>query len=162
MAQAVREALDEVAEEDVEFRRGVDRDGNAPEALLEALAERLAPDLVSRRLRRSFVEGRRPIRGDAFDQVRALAELDVETPLERRETVIFDLEVDEEQATLSFEGRRRSTCRRGSAPELEFVPRPRGRSGSPTCPGGSTTQDASCWAAGSCARAPPDQPGLTT
>ena len=71
-------------------------------------------------MRRSFVRTRRPVREDAFDQVRALAELDVETPLERRDTVIFDLAVDDELATLSFEGRDLRLPARVGA-ELEFV-----------------------------------------
>jgi hypothetical protein len=117
---AVREALDEVADEDVTFRRGVDGDAVAPDGLLEALAERLAPDLVSRRRRRSLVEGRRPIRVDAFDQLRALEELDLDTPLVRRETVIADLEVADDSARLSFEGHALNFPAR-IAPEIEFV-----------------------------------------
>jgi JmjC domain len=117
---AVREALDEVADEDVTFRRGVDGDAVAPDGLLEALAERLAPDLVSRRRRRSLVEGRRPIRVDAFDQLSALEELDLDTPLVRRETVIADLEVADDSARLSFEGHALNFPAR-IAPEIEFV-----------------------------------------
>ena len=101
---AVREALDEAAREDVEFRRGIPPDGEAPEGLLELLAARLTPEAVSARRRRSFVETRRPVRDDAFDQLRALDDLDLETLLERRGTVIADLSVDDE-ARLSFEGR---------------------------------------------------------
>jgi hypothetical protein len=101
---AVREALDEAAREEVELRRGVPPDGEAPEGLLELLASRLTPEAVSARRRRSFVESRRPVRDDAFDQLRALGDLDVETPLERRRTVIADLSLDDE-ARLSFEGR---------------------------------------------------------
>jgi Cupin superfamily protein len=101
---AVREALDEAAREDVEFRRGVSPDGEAPEGLLELLASRLTPEAVSGRRRRSFVETRRPVRDDAFDQLRALDDLDLETPLERRATVLADLSVDDE-ARLLFEGR---------------------------------------------------------
>ena len=102
---AVREALDEAAREEVELRRGVPPDGRSPDGLLDALAARLAPDAVSRRRRRSFVESRRPIRDDAFDQLRALDELDVDTALERRRTVIADLSEAEDGLRLSFEGR---------------------------------------------------------
>ena len=102
---AVRAALDEAAEDEVAFRRGVDADAVAPDGLLEALAARLTPEAVSRRQRRSFVDGRRPIRGDAFEQLRALDDLDLDTPVARRETVIVDLDVDEDEARLSFEGR---------------------------------------------------------
>jgi hypothetical protein len=119
-AQALHDAIDEAAKEEVDLRRGVRPDGSAPEGLLELLAARLAPDAVASRMRRSFVRKRRPVREDAFDQVRALAELDVETPLERRDTVIFDLAVDDEQATLSFEGRDLRLPARVGA-ELEFV-----------------------------------------
>lgn len=105
---AMREALDEAAREEVELRRGVALDGEAPEGLLEALAARLTPEAVSTRRRRSFVESRRPIRDDAFDQLRALEELDLDTLLERRRTVIAHLSVDEDAARLVFEGRELS------------------------------------------------------
>ncbi len=117
---ALQAALKETAREEVELRRGVPADGEAPDGLLELLARRLTPEAVSSRGRRSFVRSRRPVREDAFDQVRGLEELDVETPLERRETVIFDLVVGEEAATLSFEGRDlRLPARIGT--ELEFL-----------------------------------------
>ena len=103
---AVREALDEAAREDVGLRRGVPADGRSPDGLLDALAARLAPDAVSSRRRRSFVKTRRPLRDDAFDQLRALAELDLDTPLERRRTVIVDLSEVDDGLRLSFEGRK--------------------------------------------------------
>jgi ribosomal protein L16 Arg81 hydroxylase len=102
---AVREALEDAAREEVELRRGVPADGRSPEGLLEALAARLAPDAVSRRRRRSFVKTRRPLRDDLFDQLRALEDLDLDTPLERRRTVIADLSEAEDGLRLSFEGR---------------------------------------------------------
>jgi hypothetical protein len=102
---AVREALDEAAREQVELRRGVAVDGRSPEGLLEALASRLVPDAVTSRRRRSFVKTRRPLRHDAFDQLRALDDLDLDTPLERRRTVITDLSEAEDELRLSFEGR---------------------------------------------------------
>lgn len=117
---AMRAALDEAAQEHVELRRGVSADGQAPDGLLELLASRLTPGAVSARRRRSFVESRRSIREDAFDQVRALADLDLETPLERRRTVIADLAVDDRAATLSFEGRELSFPARVAA-ELEYL-----------------------------------------
>lgn len=117
---ALHAALDETAEEEFDLRRGVPADGASSERLLELLAARLSPSAVSSRLRRKFVRTRRPVREDAFDQVRGVAELGVETPLERRETVIFDLVADEQEATLSFEGRElRFPVRIGA--ELEFV-----------------------------------------
>jgi hypothetical protein len=117
---AVRAAVDEAAEDDVLFRRGVGADGAAPEGLVEALAERLTPEAVARRQRRSFVEGRRTIRGDVFDQLRALEDLDSGTALERRETVIADLDVDDREARLSFEGQKLSLPARVAA-ELEYL-----------------------------------------
>jgi ribosomal protein L16 Arg81 hydroxylase len=102
---AAREALDEAAREQVELRRGVPADGRPPEGLLDALEARLAPAVVSSRRRRSFVQTRRPIRADAFDQLRALDRLDLQTPVERRRTVIADLSAAEDELRLSFEGR---------------------------------------------------------
>jgi hypothetical protein len=117
---AVRDALDEAAREEVELRRGVPADGEAPQGLLELLASRLTPEAVAARRRRSFVETRRPLRDDAFDQLRALDELDVCTTLERRGTVIADISVDGTEATLSFEGRALSFPARIAA-ELRFL-----------------------------------------
>jgi ribosomal protein L16 Arg81 hydroxylase len=117
---AIRAAVDEAAKEDVVFRRGVREDGAAPDGLFEALAARLTPEAVARRQRRAFVEGRRPIRGDAFEQLRALEDLDSETELERRETVIAELDVDETEARLSFEGRTLRLPSRVAA-ELEYL-----------------------------------------
>jgi bifunctional lysine-specific demethylase and histidyl-hydroxylase NO66 len=117
---AVRAALDEAAEDEVAFRRGVDADAVAPDGLFEALAARLTPEAVSGRQRRSFVEGRRPIRGDAFEQLRALDDLDLDTPVARRETVIADLDVDESEARLSFEGRTLRLPTRVAA-ELDYL-----------------------------------------
>ena len=117
---AIRTALDEAAREDVTFRRGVDSEGVAPDGLFEALAARLAPEAVSRRQRQSFVEDRRPIRTDAFDQLRAVERLDSETELERRTTVVADLELDDGEARLSFEGRTLCLPARVAA-ELEYL-----------------------------------------
>ena len=117
---AVQGALKEAAEQEVDLRRGVSSDEEAPDRLLELVAARLAPEAVSSRMRRKFVRTRRPVREDAFDQVRGLEELDVETPLVRRETVIFDLVVDDREVTLSFEGRDVRFPARIDA-ELEFM-----------------------------------------
>ncbi len=117
---ALLAAVKEAAKEEVDLRRGVPADGQAPAGLVELVAARLAPEAVSSRMRHSFVSSRRPVREDAFDQVRGLAELEVETLLERRETVIFDLSVDADKATLSFEGRDLRLPARIEA-ELEFL-----------------------------------------
>ena len=117
---AVRAAVDEAAEDDVLFRRGVGADGAAPEGLAEALVARLTPEAVARRQRRSFIKSRRTIRVDVFDQLRALENLDSGSELERRETVIADLDVDDREARLSFEGQKLSLPARVAA-ELAYV-----------------------------------------
>jgi hypothetical protein len=117
---ALQAAVKEAAKEEVDLRRGVPADGEAPDGLLELVAARLSPEAVSSRTRRSFVQSRRAVREDAFDQVRALDELDVASQLERRETVIFDLTLDEREATMSFEGRELRFPARIVA-ELEFL-----------------------------------------
>ncbi len=75
------------------------------DGLADAFAGGLDAELVARRRRRRFVNTRRPIREDGLTQVRALATLGPETLLERRETVIADLEESEEGFALAFEGK---------------------------------------------------------
>jgi lysine-specific demethylase/histidyl-hydroxylase NO66 len=99
-ADALRAALDE-SEEDIELRRSVPEDGTLEADLLERLADRLGAEDVARRARARFVNSRRPILDGQLEEVRALESLTVETPLERRDTVIADLE----GTTLSFEGK---------------------------------------------------------
>ena len=99
---AARDAL-VTLEDEPAFRGDVvhgDRNG-----LAELLAERLDPELVERRRRRRFVQSRRPIREDGLSQLRALEQLDGTTALERRETVIADLDEDGEGLVLVFEGK---------------------------------------------------------
>ena len=90
-------------ERDAGLRRGID--GDEAEALVEGLRAQLAPEDVERRQRRRFLDTRRPIREDGLTQLRALERLDVETPVERRSTVIADLEEDGDGVGLVFEGR---------------------------------------------------------
>ena len=116
----IRDALDEAAKEELMLRRGVPEDGRAPDGLLDALASRLTPAAVSRRRRRKHVSERRAIRPDAFDQLRALESLALETPLERRDTVIADLAVEGDEARVAFEGRELVLPAR-VAGELSFV-----------------------------------------
>ncbi|MBW3652263.1 MAG: cupin domain-containing protein [Actinobacteria bacterium] len=103
---AVRAALGECAG-DVEFRRALDTTGELPGELVERLAGRLRPDDVARAARRRFVDGRRPILDGQLSQLRALQRLGLETQLERRPTVIADLEQRPGGAVgLRFEGKQ--------------------------------------------------------
>ena len=108
---ALRAALESCAD-DVEFRRTASPDGTLPDHLIERLAGRLAPEEVARRVRRRFVASRRPILHDQLAQVRSLEALTVDSLLERRPTVIFELERKGETTTLLFEGK-----------ELRFPPK---------------------------------------
>jgi ribosomal protein L16 Arg81 hydroxylase len=73
-------------------------------------------DTVRRRARERFVRSRRPILDGQLSELRALDEITVETELERRDTVIADLN----QMMLLFEGRELSFPERLAA-ELEFL-----------------------------------------
>jgi bifunctional lysine-specific demethylase and histidyl-hydroxylase NO66 len=97
---AIGAALDD-CEGDVELRRSVPADGEAEDDPLARLAARLTPEQVARRARARFVNGRRPILDGQLEEVRALDSLTGETLLERRDTVIADLD----GTTLSFEGK---------------------------------------------------------
>jgi len=102
---AVRAALAE-CEEELPFRRGVADGANGADELVERLRDRLGPEDVERRRRRRFLHGRRPIREDALSQLRALERLDGETLVERRPTVVADLEEDGGGISLVFERRK--------------------------------------------------------
>jgi len=98
---AFKAALDECAD-DPDFRRSPD--GSA-EDLLARLGQRLGRDDVRRRMRTKLVRTRRPVLTGQVGQLRALRELDPETELERRPTVLADLAVRDDRAELTFEGR---------------------------------------------------------
>ena len=100
---AVKDALAE-CESELAFRRGADGDVDASE-LVELLVERLGPEAVEHRRRRRFLDSRRPIREDGLSQLRALEELSQESLVERRETVIADLEHVDGGVALVFEGK---------------------------------------------------------
>ncbi len=104
---ALKAALEECRDE-LDFRRSVPADGELRADLLELLEQRLSPAEVARRRRERFVNARRPIREGQLGQLRALDELTLDSPLERRPTVIAELAFP----TLSFEGKT-----------LEFPPR---------------------------------------
>jgi hypothetical protein len=95
---AFRAALEGCAG-DAGFRRSPD--GAHPGDLLERLAKELTPERVGRRQRRRLVRTRRAILGGQLSQLRALESLDLDTVVERRPTVLFDLT----GTTLSFEGK---------------------------------------------------------
>ena len=112
---AFRAALDSCARE-VGFRRSPG--GEDPGELIETLADQLSPERVERRRRRKLVRTRRPVLGGQLSQLRALEGLDADTVVERRPTVLFDLE----RATLSFEGKD-LTFPDEAAEDLAFVAR---------------------------------------
>jgi hypothetical protein len=93
----------EACEDELGFRRGVAQ--GEEEGLVDMLAAQLDPELVEQRRRRQFVQSRRPIREDGLSQLRALARLDAEAQLERRETVIADLDESPDGVALFFEGK---------------------------------------------------------
>ncbi|MET1009442.1 MAG: cupin domain-containing protein [Gaiellaceae bacterium] len=101
---AARAALGPLEEKAV-FRRGVYPDRFVAAELAEQLRTQLDPDEVARRRRRRFLDTRRPIREDGLSQLRALERLDIVTPVERRSTVIADLEDDDAEVALVFEGK---------------------------------------------------------
>jgi lysine-specific demethylase/histidyl-hydroxylase NO66 len=101
---ALRMALDSCAD-DPEFRRSLAADGTLPKDLLERLAARLEPSEVARRARRRFVAGRRPVLHDQLSQVRELDGLASTDPVERRPTVIAELEEAGDAIVLVFEGK---------------------------------------------------------
>ena len=101
---AARAALGTL-EEEAAFRRGVYPDRFVAAELAEQLRAQLDPEEVARRRRRRFLDTRRPIREDGLSQLRALERLDIATPVERRSTVIADLEDDDAEIALVFEGK---------------------------------------------------------
>ena len=101
---AARSALAE-AEQEPAFRHGVEEGSDEADRLAERLGAELDPELVARRRRRKFVQTRRPIIADGLSQLRALERLDMSSALERRETVIADLEETGDGWRLAFEGR---------------------------------------------------------
>ncbi len=101
---AARSALAE-AEQEPAFRHGVEEGADEADRLAERLGGELDPELVTKRRRRKFVQTRRPIIADGLSQLRALERLDVSSALERRETVIADLEETGDGWRLVFEGR---------------------------------------------------------
>jgi hypothetical protein len=98
---AVKDALTGL-EGEVSLRRG---SATGVDGALDLLGAELDPEQVERRRRRRFVATRRPIRQDGLTQLRALAGIDAATRVERRETVIADLDEDDDGLVLAFEGK---------------------------------------------------------
>jgi bifunctional lysine-specific demethylase and histidyl-hydroxylase NO66 len=109
---AIKAALRE-CEDDVDFRRSPDGDA---EDLVARLLERLDPESVAARQRRRLVSTRRPVLPGQLTQLRALESLTLETPLERRPTVLFDLD----GCTLRYEGKE-IAFPAGAEEALEFL-----------------------------------------
>ncbi len=101
---AFKAALEDCADEPG-FRRGVPADGGGGEHLVERLRGQLEPDVVAARMRRRFVRTRPAVPEEELSQRRALAGLEPTTPVERRPTVIADVEEDAGGITLVFEGK---------------------------------------------------------
>ena len=104
--EALRAAL-KACENEVELRRSVPADGEGGPDLAALLAERLEPEAVVRRMRRRFIDARRPILDDRIAELRALDELTVDSEVVRRPTVIFDMRTrGDGSVRLAFEGKR--------------------------------------------------------
>jgi hypothetical protein len=112
---AMRAALEACADE-LEFRRSVPDDGVATADLLGTLETRIRPDDVARRRRSKLVRTRRPVLADGLSELRASDALTTETTLERRPTVLSELE----DGSLVFEGKRISVPTRALA-ELRAI-----------------------------------------
>jgi lysine-specific demethylase/histidyl-hydroxylase NO66 len=117
---AFKAALGE-CEADVHFRHSPD--GGAEE-LVDRLLAQLDPEAVAARQRRRLVKTRRPVLSDQLSQLRALADLTLETPLERRPTVLFDLDglsLFFERKELAFPASAEEPIRFAAAAEEPFT-----------------------------------------
>jgi hypothetical protein len=100
---AFKAALEELGD-DVRFRRSW-QSSDPVDDLVEELHRRLDRADVERRARERLVRTRRPLRDGQLGQLRALEELELDTLLERRPTVIADVIAREGSVSLVFEGR---------------------------------------------------------
>ena len=102
---ALRDAL-LFCDDEVVLRRAVPLNGVSDNNLLDLLAARLDPTDVALRMRRRLVATRWPILHRQLGQIRDLAHLTTDTLVQRRPTVIADLEVIDNRPTLRFEGKQ--------------------------------------------------------
>jgi hypothetical protein len=99
---AFKAALEECGDE-LGFRRSV-RDGVVDE-LVELLRGRLTTDAVERRAAQKLARTRRPIRDGQLSQLRAVEELDVDTEVEVRGTVLVHASEHNGSFELTFDGK---------------------------------------------------------
>jgi len=99
---AFRAALEECGDE-LGFRRSIQH--GDPAELIDVLRARLQPEDAERRAGEKLTRTRRPIREGQLAQLRALDELDVDTELERRATVLTGLAESNGSVLLAFEGK---------------------------------------------------------
>ncbi len=99
---AFKAALEECGDEPG-FRRSIG-DGGVDE-LVDALRGRLTADAVERRAAEKLARTRRPIRDGQLSQLRAIEELDVDTEVELRETVLVHASERNGSIELTFDGK---------------------------------------------------------
>ena len=97
---ALKAAL-EACGDDLELRRSLPPSGELPAGLLDRVAARLEPEAVARRARRRFAGSRRAVVDDQLTQARAADGLGADDAVERRATVIAELD----GTLLVFEGK---------------------------------------------------------
>jgi len=99
---ALKAALEECGGE-LGFRRSIG-DGDADE-LVDLLRGRLTADAVEHRAAEKLARTRRPIRDGQLSQLRAIEELDVDTEVELRETVLVHASEHNRSFELTFDGK---------------------------------------------------------
>ena len=99
---AFKAALEECGDE-LGFRRSIG-DGDMGE-LVAVLRGRLTADAVERRAAEKLARTRRPIRDGQLSQLRAIDELDVDTEVELRETVLVHASEHNGSFELTFDGK---------------------------------------------------------
>jgi len=101
---ALRDALLD-CDDELELRRAVPPNGAPPAGLSEMFTSRLNPADVALRMRRRFVGTRRPILHRHLEQLRDRTHLTAHGLVQRRATVIADLDTNGDRPALRFEGK---------------------------------------------------------